>query len=140
MSEQKAGKSSGKTDDDTKGASKGGSGGRRKKSSGGFGAGADVTKVRNIAGTVIWTIAVVAAAILAIGALLIVLDFNRKNGVVGFLTDTADNLNFLGTLKEFREGGKNGGVDVTKTVLVNWGICAVVWLVAGKVIERLVRP
>ena len=83
--------------------------------------------------------AVAAAAILAIGALLIVLDFNRQNGFVEFITDTADNLNFLGTLKEFQEGGKKGGVDVTKTVLVNWGICAVVWIVLGQG-HRAARP
>ncbi|QIK67067.1 hypothetical protein G7072_12580 [Nocardioides sp. HDW12B] len=133
MSEQKSEKSEDTSDKK--------SGGKRKKtSSGGFGAGADVTKIRSVAATVIWIVAVVAAAFLAVGALLIVLDFNRQNGFVQFITDTADNLNFLGTLKEFREGGKKGGVDVTKTVLVNWGICAVVWIVAGKIIERLVRP
>ena len=117
-------------------------GGKRKKSGAGFSglSGWDVNRVRNVLATVIWLVAVVAAATLAIGALLIVLDFNRQNGVVEFITDAADNLNFLGTLKEFQEGGKKGGVDVTKTVLVNWGICAVVWIVAGKVIERLVRP
>ena len=133
MSEQKSEKSEDTSDKK--------SGGKRKKtSSGGFGAGADVNKIRSVAATVIWVVAVLAAAILAVGALLVVLDFNRQNGVVEFITNTADNLNFLGTLKEFREGGKKGGVDVTKTVLVNWGICAVVWIVAGKIIERLVRP
>ncbi len=136
MSEQKSEKSEKSEDAPDKK-----SGGRRKKSSGkGFSAGAELTRVRSLAATVIWIVSVVAAAILAVGALLIVLDFNRQNGVVEFITDTADNLNFLGTLKEFREGGKKGGVDVTKTVLVNWGICAVVWIVAGKIIERLVRP
>jgi hypothetical protein len=137
MSEQKSEKSEDTSDKKPEKAS----GGKRKKTTGGgIGAAADVTKIRSVAATVIWIVAVVAAATLAVGALLIVLDFNRQNGVVEFITDTADNLNFLGTLKEFREGGKKGGVDVTKTVLVNWGICAVVWIVAGKIIERLVRP
>jgi hypothetical protein len=137
MSDQKSGQKADKNDEkpDTK------SGGKRKKSSGGgLGGSVDVNRVRSVLATVIWAVAVAAAAILAIGALLIVLDFNRQNGFVEFITDTADNLNFLGTLKEFQEGGKKGGVDVTKTVLVNWGICAVVWLVLGKIIERLVRP
>ncbi len=137
MSDQKSGRKADKNDDkpDAK------SGGKRKKGSGGGLHGTvDVNRVRSVLATVIWVVAVAAAAILAIGALLIVLDFNRQNGFVEFITDTADNLNFLGTLKEFQEGGKKGGVDVTKTVLVNWGICAVVWIVLGKVIERLVRP
>lgn len=137
MSDQKSGQKADKNDEkpDTK------SGGKRKKSSGGgLNGSVDVNRVRSVLATVIWAVAVAAAAILAIGALLIVLDFNRQNGFVQFITDTADNLNFLGTLKEFQEGGKKGGVDVTKTVLVNWGICAVVWIVLGKIIERLVRP
>ncbi len=137
MSEQKSDKAEDKAD---KKSEKSSGGKRRKTSGGGFGAGADVAKIRSVAATVIWIVAVLAAAFLAVGALLIVLDFNRQNSFVEFITDTADNLNFLGTLKEFREGGKKGGVDVTKTVLVNWGICAVVWIVAGKIIERLVRP
>lgn len=138
MSEQKSGQ---KADQKTDEKSDAKSGGKRKKSSGGgLGGSVDVNRVRSVLASVIWGVAVAAAAILAIGALLIVLDFNRQNGFVEFITDTADNLNFLGTLKEFQEGGKKGGVDVTKTVLVNWGICAVVWLVLGKIIERLVRP
>ena len=138
MSEQKSGQKADQKSDEKSDAK---SGGKRKKSSGGgLGGSVDVNRVRSVLASVIWGVAVAAAAILAIGALLIVLDFNRQNGFVEFITDTADNLNFLGTLKEFQEGGKKGGVDVTKTVLVNWGICAVVWLVLGKIIERLVRP
>lgn len=119
-------------------------GGKRRKSGGtSFDVGAEATRLRNIAATVVWLLAVVAAAFLAVGALLIALDFNRQNGFVEFVTDTADTLNFLGVMKEFKPEGKGADAQqsaLVKNVLVNWGICAVVWLVAGKVIERLVRP
>ena len=105
-------------------------------------AGDTVNKVRNIVATVVWVLAVLAAVILAAGALVIVLDFNKSNGVVSFFRDTADNINFLGELKSF-EGGKSADSKqsaLVKTVLVNWGICAVVYLVVGKLLERIIRP
>ncbi len=105
-------------------------------------AGDTVNRVRNIVATVVWVLAVLAAVILAAGALVIVLDFNKSNGVVSFFRDTADSINFLGELKSF-EGGKSADSKqsaLVKTVLVNWGICAVVYLVVGKVLERIIRP
>ena len=99
------------------------------------GAGFSVARVRSIAATVVWVLAVLAAAFLAAGALVVALDFNRDNAVVKFLIDTARDVNFLGELKSFK--GDNAEV---KEVLVNWGICAVVYLVVGKILERLIRP
>ena len=105
-------------------------------------AGAAVDKVRSLVATAVWVLAVLAAVILAAGALVIVLDFNKDNGVVSFFRDTADNINFLGELKSF-DAGKSAASKqdaLVKTVLVNWGICAVVYLVIGKLLERLIRP
>ncbi len=101
-----------------------------------------VRAVRSGVASAVWLLAVVAALILAAGALVIALDFNPRNGVVSFLTDTADKLNVLGDLKTF-EGGRSAGSQhdaLVKTVLVNWGIAAVAYLVAGKVLDRLIRP
>ena len=105
-------------------------------------AGDTVDRVRNIVATVVWVLAVLAAVILAAGALVIVLDFNKSNGVVSFFRDTADNINFLGELKEFDKGKSADSKQsaLVKTVLVNWGICAVVYLVVGKLLERIIRP
>jgi hypothetical protein len=105
-------------------------------------AGDTVNRVRNLVATVVWVLAVLAAVILAAGALVIVLDFNEKNGVVSFFRDTADNINFLGELKSFDSGksAESKQDALVKTVLVNWGICAVVYLVVGKLLERLIRP
>lgn len=102
-----------------------------------------VQKARATLATVVWVIAWVAAAVLAVGALLIALDFNRDNGVVDALTRAADQLNFLGELKSFEPQGKGAEAAqsaLVKTVLVNWGIAAVVYLVVGKLAERLIRP
>jgi hypothetical protein len=45
---------------------------------------------------------------------------------------------------EFTEVGKSGGIrevhDVSKEVLVNWGLAAVAYLVAGRILDRVIRP
>jgi len=112
------------------------------KKSGGH-PGTSTVQIRNAVATAVWLLAVVAAVLLAIGALFVVLDFNRDNGLVKFFIHAADNINILGTLKEFTPDGKGEAAKHSaevKNVLVNWGICAVVYLVVGKVLERLIRP
>jgi len=102
-----------------------------------------VRRVRSIVATTVWVLAVIAAVILAIGALVIVLDFNEKNAIVQWFRETADNINFLGEMKSFTPSGKSASAQhdaLVKTVLVNWGICAVVYLVVGKLLERIIRP
>ena len=96
--------------------------------------------VRNRIATAVWLIAVLCAVVLAVGALLIALSANEKNSVVKFVIDAADQLD-LGLFSR-----KNGifhftksGADV-KNALVNWGIAAIVYLVVGKIIDRLIRP
>jgi hypothetical protein len=103
-------------------------------------ASATVTKVRSIAATVVWIIAVLAAAILAVGALMVTLDFNRDNAFVDFFITTANNIDF-GVFKDFEPGKGETQADVqTKKVLVNWGIAALIYLVGGKLLERVIRP
>jgi hypothetical protein len=119
-------------------------GGKRRKESGKVAGGQlDLDRVRSVAASVVWIVAIVAAAFLAVGALLIVLDFNRDNAFVDFVTSTADSLNFLGTLKEFEPSGNGEDARqsaLVKTVLVNWGIAALVYIFIGKVLERVIRP
>ncbi|MDX6325434.1 MAG: hypothetical protein QOK15_1788 [Nocardioidaceae bacterium] len=91
----------------------------------------------------IWLMAVLAALVLASGALVIALDLDRSNGMVSFVTHTADHLDFLGTLKRFAPTGTSPSAvhsALAKTVLVSWGICALVYLVVGKILDRVVRP
>ncbi|TDU82356.1 hypothetical protein EV138_7246 [Kribbella voronezhensis] len=96
--------------------------------------GTGVKQVRNLIASVIWLIAVLAAAVLALGALFTALDqANQSNEIVRFVLDRGHDI--VGPFKDlFRlETAKN-------TLLVNWGIAALVYLIAGKILERFIRP
>lgn len=96
--------------------------------------------IRNRIATVVWLIAVVCALFLAIGALLTAMNAaNENNAIVSFVTETAEKLaGPLGDL--FKFDGKDQDANLTKSVLVNWGIAAVIYLVVGKILDRAIRP
>jgi hypothetical protein len=77
---------------------------------------------------------------LAIGALLVALKANRHNAVVSFVLEGADKLD-LGVFSRkhgiFTFHGKDAAI---KDALVNWGIGAIVYLVVGKIVDRVIRP
>lgn len=91
-------------------------------------------KVRTKIASVVWLLAVVCALFLAVGALLVALKMNPDNPLVAFVRDGAELLDF-GSFKSFE--GKNAEV---KEHLVDWGIAAVIYLVAGKILDRVIRP
>ncbi|GAA1694017.1 hypothetical protein GCM10009745_44480 [Kribbella yunnanensis] len=96
--------------------------------------GSGVRQLRNLLASVIWLIAVLAAALLALGALFTALDqTNQSNEIVRWVLERGHDL--VGPFKDlFRlETAKN-------TLLVNWGIAALVYLIAGKILERFIRP
>ncbi|GAA1574006.1 hypothetical protein GCM10009789_29370 [Kribbella sancticallisti] len=96
--------------------------------------GSGVNRFRNLLASLIWLIAVVAAAVLALGALFTALDqANQSNEIVRWVLARGHDL--VGPFKDlFRlETAKN-------TLLVNWGIAALVYLIAGKIAERFIRP
>jgi len=98
------------------------------------------TRVRTIVAQVIWTIAVIAALILALGALLVAVKANQDNSLVKFVLHVADDVD-LGLfdrdngIKQFT--GSNAEI---KNALFNWGIGALAWLIVGRIIDRIVRP
>lgn len=101
---------------------------------------ATVNRARTLLARLIWLVCVLAALSLAIGALLIVLDANRDNALVKVVLDVAG----VADLGVF---DRNNGIKTfdganaeTKNVLVNWGLGALAWLIAGKIAERGVRP
>ena len=105
-------------------------------------AGDAAAQVRLRLAQVIWLICVLAALVLAGAALLIALKANNTNGLVKFVKDTADNIDLgVFSLKDgvFHFKGHDHSAD-TKNALVNYGLAAVVWLVVGRVLERVVRP
>ncbi len=95
---------------------------------------AGASSARSKLASVVWLVAVVCALFLAVGALLIALKMNQDNAIVAFVLDGAETLDF-GEFKEF--GGKDAEV---KGALTNWGIAAVIYLVIGKVLDRVIRP
>jgi hypothetical protein len=96
--------------------------------------GSGVKRFRNLLASLIWLIAVIAAALLALGALFTALDqANQSNEIVKWVLERGHDL--VGPFKDlFRlETAKN-------TLLVNWGIAALVYLIIGKIAERFIRP
>jgi len=99
-----------------------------------------VDRVRGTLAHLVWLVCVVCAVLLALGALLIALKANADNSLVSFVKSAADAVD-LGVfdrsagIKEF--GGENAEV---KNALFNWGLGALVWLVVGRVAERIIRP
>lgn len=99
-----------------------------------------VARVRSVVSRVAWTVCLVLALVLAAAAFSIALDANRDNELVQLVRDAADafDLGFFDLdepVKRF--DNPNGNV---KTALFNYGIAAVVYLIAGRFLERLIRP
>ncbi|HEX6247404.1 MAG TPA: hypothetical protein VFZ64_05985 [Nocardioidaceae bacterium] len=101
---------------------------------------AGTAAVRTRVAAVVWLAAVVCALFLAVGALLIALNANEDNTVVQFVLDGAETLAGPFSLTDGiftfpdTEDGK------VKSALTNWGIAAVVYLVIGKILDRIIRP
>jgi len=99
-----------------------------------------VHRVRVVLAQVVWLLFLAAALFLAVGALLIALDANQDNALVKFVLEGADRVD-LGIfskdngIKEF-----SGPNAETKNALFNWGIGAAVWLLMGRLLDRLIRP
>jgi len=96
--------------------------------------GSGVANIRNTIASLVWLVAVLVAGELALGALFTALDqTNQSNEIVTWILARGHEL--VGPFKDlFRlETAKN-------TLLVNWGIAALVYLIAGKIVERFVRP
>jgi hypothetical protein len=101
-------------------------------------AGVDLVRLR--LAQLVWLVCVLAALVLAIGALLVALKANTDNDLVKWMLDAADKLDLTvfdrdNGIKDFT--GKNAEV---KEALLNWGLAAIVWLVAGRIVDRIIRP
>lgn len=101
-------------------------------------AGADALRSR--LATVVWLLAVVGALVLAVGALLIALNANEKNSVVQLVISGAGLLDGPFSLDEGIFTFGNGEDGRVRSALTNWGIAAVVYLLVGKVLDRVIRP
>ena len=96
--------------------------------------------LRHRTATAVWLLAVGCALLLAVGALLVALGVDPDGAAVGFVTGTADRLG-LGLLS--RDGAiptPGRDPDGVQSALVNWGLGAIAYLVAGKILDRTIRP
>lgn len=89
---------------------------------------------------VVWTVAVVCALFLAVGALLIALKANTGNALVRFVLDVADALDLQVFSRRNGVFEMTGADAATKNALANWGLAAVAYLVVGRIVDRFVRP
>jgi hypothetical protein len=99
-----------------------------------------MSQVRTRVAQVVWLVFVVAAVFLAVGALCVALDFNPKNPLVEFFIAGA---NFFDLDIFSRKGGiktfDGSNADV-KNALFNWGIGAIVYLIVGRIVVRIIQP
>lgn len=96
--------------------------------------------VRTKLATLVWLVAVLCALALAVGALLIALKANADNTVVDFVLSVAERLDGPFSLTDGIFTFAEDADGRVKSALVNWGIAAVVYLVIGKVLDRVIRP
>lgn len=97
-------------------------------------------RVRDNIARVVWMVCMALALVLAVAAFTYALEANDKNSLVKVVRDLADvfDLGFFdldNPVKAF--AGKNA---VVKTALFNYGLASVVYLVVGRVLERIIRP
>ena len=104
---------------------------------------ATVRRVRTRVAQVVWIVSVVFALVLALGALCVALKANPDNALVSFLLKSADKLDF-GVFARTKDGVYhavgNTHAAHTKNAIVNWGLAALVWLVGGQIVSRIIKP
>ncbi|KAB2813312.1 hypothetical protein F9L07_00985 [Pimelobacter simplex] len=102
-----------------------------------------VARVRDIVARGIWIVCMVLALVLAIAAFTYALEANSDNGLVKLARQLADvfDLGFFdldNPVKAFDDANDPNGA--VKTALFNYGLGAVVYLVLGRILERIIRP
>lgn len=99
-----------------------------------------LARPRTILAQVLWTLCVLAALFLAVGALLVALKANEDNALVKAVMHVADAVD-LGVFDRVNGIKQFGGSDAaTKDALFNWGLGALAWLIVGRLIDRVLRP
>jgi hypothetical protein len=99
-----------------------------------------LSAARSKLASLVWLVAVLCALLLAVGALLIALKANEENSIVEFVISGAEVLDGPFSLTDGIFTFPENAEGRVKSALVNWGIAAVVYLVIGKVLDRVIRP
>jgi hypothetical protein len=99
-----------------------------------------VARVRGIVSRTVWVICLTLALVLAAAAFSFALDANDENDLVQLIRDLANAFD-LGVfdldkpVKEFDDPNSD-----VKNALFNYGLCAVIYLIVGRFLERIIRP
>ncbi|MFT4082095.1 MAG: hypothetical protein QM638_05875 [Nocardioides sp.] len=102
--------------------------------------GRTVRTIRTYLGRLVWLVCLLAALVLAVGALLIALGANQDNGLVKEVLKLADVAD-LGVFSRDNGIKQFSPPDAaTKNALFNWGIGALCWLIGGRILDRIIRP
>jgi hypothetical protein len=99
--------------------------------------------IRSRVASIVWIVAVICGVILVLAALAVALGAQPNNPIVQWLSSAANVLaGPFGGLHHgvFEFKTKSGADDTVKNALINWGLAAVVYLVLGRIISRLIRP
>jgi hypothetical protein len=99
---------------------------------------ADLATWRSRVASFVWLVAVLVALVLALSVLLVALKLD-DSGAVKAIRDLAANIDF-GTLFKVDGSGVEGSNAAVRFALLNQGAAAVIWLVLGKVLDKIIRP
>ncbi len=101
-----------------------------------------VARMRGIVARVLWTICVVCALSLAGAAFSFALEANDRNDLVQLVRKLADafDLHYFDLVEPVWAADPGKPNALVKTALANYGVAAVIWLVAGRFLERIIRP
>jgi hypothetical protein len=99
-----------------------------------------VARIRGLVSRAVWVVCLSLALVLAAAAFSFALDANDENDLVQLVRDLANafDLGFFdldNPVKRFDEPNSE-----VKNALFNYGIAAVIYLIAGRFLERLIRP
>jgi hypothetical protein len=99
-----------------------------------------VARVRVLVARVVWVAFMILALVLAAAAFSYALEANQRNGLVQLVRDLADDVDLGFFDLDNPVKGFQGENSTVKTALFNYGLAAVVYLVAGRFLERIIRP
>ena len=105
-------------------------------------AGISATRIRIGIGQLVWLVCVAFALVLAVGALLISIQGSAAssgNALHEFVMDACGMLDFAVFSRENGLFDFVGNDSDTKEALANWGLAAIVWLVIGRISDRIIR-
>jgi hypothetical protein len=99
-----------------------------------------VVRVRSTVARVVWTVLLVIALIMAAAAFSYPLGLEKGNDLVAALRNMAEWFD-LGVFSLDDPVKKFDGENADdKTALFNYGLAAVVYLIGGRFLERVIRP